>query len=110
MVPRVRDLSGAISDPEFDRRPGLARGVPRIKSMEQASRVLNHATFSDIRWVELIRAEYAEMPDLHLTPVQMQRLWGMDPDTCRAVIDALVARDALRKTPAGGYARFRARN
>lgn len=65
---------------------------------------------SDTYWLELIRSEYREMPDLHLTPVQMQRLWGLDPDTCRSVIDALVAQSALKLTIAGGYARLRGTN
>jgi hypothetical protein len=68
------------------------------------------STFADPRWLELIRSEYREMPDLHLTPTQMQRLWGLDPDTCRSVIDALVAQKALRLTLAGGYARLRVTN
>ena len=62
-------------------------------------------TFSEADWARLIHAEYEEMPDLNLTPVQMQRLWGICPNTCRAVIEALVARNALKLTVAGGYAR-----
>jgi hypothetical protein len=31
------------------------------------------------RWLELIQAEYREMPDLRLSKPQMQRLWGFDP-------------------------------
>lgn len=65
---------------------------------------------AETRWLELIRSEYREMPDLHLTPVQMQRLWGLDPDTCRSVVDALVAQKALKLTLAGGYARLRLTN
>jgi hypothetical protein len=66
--------------------------------------------FSDARWLELIRAEYQEMPDLHLTAAQFQRLWGVDPATCRKVIEALVAQRALRLTLAGRYARSREMN
>lgn len=62
-------------------------------------------TFSEADWARLIHAEYEEMPDLNLTPVQMQRLWGICPNTCRAVIESLVARNALKLTVAGGYAR-----
>lgn len=58
----------------------------------------------------MIQAEYEEMPDLSLTPAQMQRLWGICPDTCRAVIESLVARRTLKLTLAGGYARSRPRN
>jgi hypothetical protein len=65
---------------------------------------------SDTKWVKLIRSEYEEMPDLHLTPAQMQRLWGIDADTCRAVLDTLLAQRALKLTLAGGYTRLRVRN
>jgi len=39
-------------------------------------------------WLQLIQAEYREMPGLSLTKPQMQRLWGLDRATC----DALLAR------------------
>jgi hypothetical protein len=71
---------------------------------------VGQGALADTRWLELIRSEYREMPDLHLTPVQMQRLWGLDPDTCRSIIDALVAQKALKLTLAGGYARSRVTN
>jgi hypothetical protein len=74
------------------------------------TRDLGQRASADLGWLELIRSEYREMPDLHLTPVQMQRLWGIGPDMCRAVIDALVAQKALKLTLAGGYARIRATN
>lgn len=64
-------------------------------------------TVADTYWVELIRSEYNEMPDLHLTPPQMQRLWGIGADTCRAVIEELTRQQALKLTLAGGYARLR---
>ena len=41
------------------------------------------------------------MPGLRLTPAQATRLWGLEYETCRAVIDRLVASDFLRWTPAG---------
>lgn len=62
---------------------------------------------SETHWLELIRSEYQEMPDLHLTPAEMQRLWGIGPDTCRTIIEALVTQKALRLTLAGSYARIR---
>jgi hypothetical protein len=30
-------------------------------------------------WLQLIRAEYAEVPDLHLTKPEAQDLWALDP-------------------------------
>lgn len=66
--------------------------------------------FTDADWARLIQSEYEEMSDLDLTPAQMQRLWGICPNTCRAVIDSLIERNALRLTLAGRYARSRAIN
>jgi hypothetical protein len=55
------------------------------------------------RWLELIQAEYREMPDLRLSKPQMQRLWGFDPFICDALVDALIAAGALRRMPNGSY-------
>jgi hypothetical protein len=52
-----------------------------------------------------IRAEYLEMPGLHLTLDQMQRLCGVERNLCQQVIDALVATQFLRLKPNGAYAR-----
>lgn len=54
-------------------------------------------------WIELIRAEYHEMPDLHLTKSQMRRLWNLDATRCDAVLEALEAARFLRRTPGGAY-------
>lgn len=43
-----------------------------------------------------VLGEYREMPGLALTIRQASRLWGCDVATCRKVIEALVARRALR--------------
>jgi len=48
------------------------------------------------RWLELIRAEYREMPCLSLTKPQMQRLWGLDSYICDALVEALLAAEVLR--------------
>ena len=55
--------------------------------------------------VQRIRAEYLEMPGLRLTPSQAQRLCGMDPATCRAVLKALVDLHFLRANDDGTYGR-----
>ena len=55
------------------------------------------------RWLELIQAEYREMPDLSLNKPQMQRLWGFDSFVCDALVDALVAARVLRRTTNGSY-------
>jgi hypothetical protein len=55
--------------------------------------------------VHRIREEFREMPGLRLTPAQATRLWGLERETCRAVIDALVASAFLRWTPTGAVTR-----
>ena len=51
--------------------------------------------------VRRVREEFLEMPGLRLTPAQATRLWGLERDTCHAVIERLVAAEFLRWTPAG---------
>jgi hypothetical protein len=57
------------------------------------------------RIVYRIREEFREMPGLRLTPAQATRLWGLERDTCTAVIDRLVASDYLRWTDTGAVTR-----
>jgi hypothetical protein len=38
-----------------------------------------------------IRGEYEEMPCLRLTLPQASRFWNVDAETCRAVLEQLVA-------------------
>ena len=56
-------------------------------------------------WLHLIRAEYLEIPGLHLTRKQVQRLWNLDDVTCDALLEALVEVRFLRQTQAGAYVR-----
>jgi hypothetical protein len=56
--------------------------------------------------VARIREEFREMPGLRLTPAQATRLWGLETDTCRKVIDQLVAAAFLRWTAAGAVTRL----
>ena len=57
------------------------------------------------RWFQLIGSEYGEMPGLSLTKPQMQRLWGLEPDVCDLLVDALVAARVLRRTADDTYVR-----
>jgi hypothetical protein len=50
-----------------------------------------------LRWLELIRAEYREMPGLRLTKPQIRRLWGLDPDECDLVIETLEREQFLKR-------------
>jgi hypothetical protein len=56
-----------------------------------------------VDWIHLIRAEYLEIPGLHLTRNQVQRLWGLDDLTCDALLEALVNVRFLRQTRTGAY-------
>ena len=57
------------------------------------------------RIVYRVREEFREMPGLRLTPAQATRLWGIEQDTCREVIDRLVGSAYLRWTAAGAVTR-----
>jgi hypothetical protein len=61
------------------------------------------ATVAD--WLQLIRAEYLEIPGLHLTKPQVQRLWGLDPTRCDVLLNALIDVRFLRRTSNNGYVR-----
>jgi len=54
---------------------------------------------------ERVRGEFNEMPGLQLTEAQAARLWGLEPTTCRRVVDDLVGKEILRWTAAGRIAR-----
>lgn len=56
-------------------------------------------------WLQIIRGEFAEVPGLHLTRKQFQRLWGLDGDTCDTLLNALIDQKFLRQTPDQGYVR-----
>ena len=55
------------------------------------------------RWLELIQAEYRDMPGLRLKKSQMQRFWGVDHVVCDALVDALVVAQVLQRTADGSY-------
>ena len=59
-------------------------------------------------WIQLIRAEYHEMPGLHLTKRQVQRLWNLDATICEAVLEALETARVLRRTHTGAYVKANA--
>jgi hypothetical protein len=44
-------------------------------------------------WLQLIRAEYLEIPGLCLTKSQAQRLWGLEPVASEALLAALEDRE-----------------
>jgi hypothetical protein len=56
-----------------------------------------------VRLLEIVRAEYLEMPGLRLTRRQAQRLWALDTATCDALLDTLESTHFLRRSPGGDY-------
>ena len=56
-------------------------------------------------WVRLIQSEYAEMPGLHLSKRQAQRLWNLDARSTDMIFEALEASKFLRRMPNDMYTR-----
>ena len=59
--------------------------------------------------IRRVRAEYREMPGMHLTVQQASRLWQVDPTTCTRILDLLVEERFLKQTPAGTFVRLDSR-
>jgi hypothetical protein len=55
--------------------------------------------------IRLIRSEYAEMPGLHLSKRQAERLWNLDPTSAEVILDALEQSHFLRRTANDQYVR-----
>jgi hypothetical protein len=66
----------------------------------------NQATVDSFRdRLKLIQSEYFEMPGLHLSKRQAQRLWNLDPRSCDVIFEALEASHFLKRTPTDSYVR-----
>jgi hypothetical protein len=57
--------------------------------------------------LQMIRGAYLEVPALHLTRSQIQRLWRLDVVSCDNVIKALVELRFLEQMQDGGFVRAR---
>jgi len=57
----------------------------------------------DCHLLTRIRMEYLEMPGLQLTMAQMRRLWGLEDQACRRILEELVATHFLRRTAREQY-------
>jgi len=55
--------------------------------------------------VRRVRSEFLEMPGLHLTFAQAQRLWGIERELCERVVGLLIGDAFLRRTPTGAIVR-----
>ena len=58
------------------------------------------------RTLQRLRGEFLEMPGLRLTVPQAQRLCGVDPAICKAVLDTLVDAKFLDRKRDGSYGRL----
>ena len=56
--------------------------------------------------LQRIQGEFVEMPGLRLTAAQAQRLWGLEPDVCSALLSALVEAKFLARTREGAFVRM----
>jgi hypothetical protein len=63
------------------------------------------ATIGRADLLRLIRAEYLQMPGLHLTAPQANRLFGLDATSGTAALNALVDANFLKMTRRGAYVR-----
>jgi len=55
--------------------------------------------------VERVRSEYLEMPGMRLTPPQLQRLLGIGPSLCDALLESMVQSRFLAVRADGTYVR-----
>jgi len=56
-------------------------------------------------WLRLVRAEYDEIPGLHLTEPQFRRLFGVDASLSAELLGTLVRTAFLKQTRTGGFVR-----
>jgi hypothetical protein len=56
-------------------------------------------------WIRLVQCEYAEMPGLHLSKRQAQRLWNLDQRSTEMIFDTLEASHFLKRTANDIYVR-----
>jgi len=52
-----------------------------------------------------VRAEFEEMPGMTLTLPQAERLFGLERDLCRTIVERLVHASFLRRTNGGAFTR-----
>ena len=52
-----------------------------------------------------VKGEFLEMPGLRLTEAQARRLWGLDCESCAALLSALIDANFLFRTRDGAFMR-----
>jgi len=81
------------------------RSAPRTNPVESAE-LSDMSCVANLEPVlQRIRGEFQESPGLRLTHWQFQRLWNLDPDQARLVIDQLVQMRFLRSARDGTFVR-----
>ena len=85
-----------IQDIIIERRPSDSPAEIRIASRSRD-------TLQD--WINLIRAEYLEMPGLSLTEPQVERMWNLPPVLAQTLLGELQRAHFLRCTKKGTYVR-----
>ncbi|HVB39233.1 MAG TPA: hypothetical protein VND92_11870 [Vicinamibacterales bacterium] len=50
-----------------------------------------------------VQSEFLEMPGLHLTGPQAQRLWGLDRQTCERLLEVLISARFLCRARDGAF-------
>jgi hypothetical protein len=52
-----------------------------------------------------VKGEFLEMPGLRVTEAQARRLWGLDADSCGALLQELIHSNFLFRTRDGAFMR-----
>ena len=71
---------------------------PQVSHKAPADALTSHAML-------MVRGAYLEIPSLHLTPSQVQRLWGFDARSAGTVLESLLEWRFLERTPGGAFVR-----
>ena len=88
-VDQVLHDSFPASDP-----PSWTGGISRVAATSTRPHV-------DEGLIRRVRAEFLEMPGLCLTIHQVQRLWGLEPRPCEALLQSLIDSRFLRRNDRG---------
>ena len=80
--------------------------TPRHREVPHRSLPARNARATGDQLLRRVRSEFAEMPGLRLTPEQAQRLWHVDEEICRPLLDALVDLELLFRDSEGRYGRL----
>lgn len=96
--------SGRIFPPPPQLHQGLSAEMRLLLGTSVCSMVQPSSPLEEL--LQRVRGEYREMPGLRLTSLQAQRLFGLDPLACAAVLGALVKESFLYGNRDGLFARL----